>query len=215
MNANDQLTTVVISHDVAPGHEGDFVAWQDRVVAAVQQFPGFVSAERVPPVHDAQQSWTVIYRFSSPDAHDAWAQSDVRKQLQAEAPEFANFKLATHLGDFAGWIPSKNGDPPRWKSATAVFTAFYPTAVLLTFTIAKLLTAVGIDSLWLVSFIINIIGVAFLTWSVMPLLVKVIGFWLVPDGTLTSKQEAAGLGVNLAFWVITAVICYFLTLSFG
>lgn len=209
--APDELATIVINHRVEPGQEVEFVAWQDRVLAAVRQFPGFVGAERIPPVAGAQPNWMVIFRFESLAHHDAWRDSAVRTQLQADAPQFANYEIAKHIGSFAGWIPTTiDGAAPRWKSATAVLTAFYPTAILLFYTVNKLLAAADISALWAVALLANAAGVAFLTWVVMPLLVKVIGFWLVPSKDISVRRNILGAGICVAFMIVTGLVAWIL-----
>lgn len=210
MPQNTDLTTVVIQHPVSAGDRSEFVAWQDRVAREVQKVPGFVNAERIPPLEGAQANWTIIYRFDSPEAHKRWTDSPIRKQLQAEAPKFDNYQLQEHIGPFAGWIPSNEGAPPKWKTATAVLTAFFPTALLLTYTIALLLPAVGITALWANSLIVNACGVAFLTWILMPQLLKVIGFWMVPSARLSRHDQIKGGLICVGFLVLTAIVFYLL-----
>lgn len=207
---SSELTTVVIQHPVAADERQDFVAWQDQVLAEVRKVPGFVNAERIPPVAGAQQDWTIIYRFDSPAAHKCWTDSPIRKQLQAQAPQFANYQLQEHVGPFAGWIPHEDGAPPKWKSATAVLTAFFPTAVLLTYTVGKWLPQMGVTALWANLLLVNAVGVSFLTWVVMPQLVKLIGFWLVPSNKLTRRQELKGIGIVVGLMILTAVVCVLL-----
>ncbi|MEI6621375.1 MAG: antibiotic biosynthesis monooxygenase [Actinomycetes bacterium] len=205
----NDVATIVIHHRVDPDRNAEFNAWQDQVLAAVQQFPGFLGAERVPPVPGAQPVWTIILRFASLAQHDVWRDSPIRHQLQADAPQFADFDIDKHVGTFAGWIPTTiDGNAPKWKSATAVLTAFYPTAVLLTYTVVKLLTAANITALWATALLVNAAGVAFLTWVVMPLLVKVIGFWLVPSRDISMRANVLGAGICVGFMILTGIIAW-------
>ena len=206
---SQEVATIVIHHRVDPDQTEEFNRWQGEVLEAVKQFPGFLGAERVPPVPSAQSVWTIILRFESLAHHAAWRDSPIRHELQAKAPQFADYDIDKHVGTFAGWIPTTiSGNAPRWKSATAVLTAFYPTAVLLTYTVSKLLTAANITSLWAVALLVNAAGVAFLTWVVMPLLVKVIGFWLVPSRLISMRANILGAGICVGFMILTGIVAW-------
>ncbi len=89
-----------------------------------------------------------------------------------------------------------------------MLTALYPTALLLRYTVSKLLTAANITSLWAVALLVNAAGVAFLTWVVMPLLVKVIGFWLVPSRYISMRQDILGSVIWLGFMILTGIVAW-------
>jgi antibiotic biosynthesis monooxygenase (ABM) superfamily enzyme len=46
-------------------------------------YPGFWSAELIPPAHDCLQNWTLIQKFKTNDQAIAWQQSDSLKELMA------------------------------------------------------------------------------------------------------------------------------------
>ena len=141
--------------------------------------------------------------------HDAWQDSPIRHELQANALQFADYDIDKHVATFAGRIPTTiNGNAPSWKSATAVLTAFYPTLVLLTYALSKLLTAANVTSLWAVALLVNAAGVAFLTWVVMPLLVKVIGFRLVPSRLISMRANILGAGICVGFMILTGIVAW-------
>jgi antibiotic biosynthesis monooxygenase (ABM) superfamily enzyme len=78
----------------------------------------------------------------------------------------------------------------------------------LTYTVSKLLTAANITSLWAVALLVNAAGVAFLTWVVMPLLVKVIGFWLVPSRLISIRANILGAGICVGFMILTGIVAW-------
>jgi uncharacterized protein len=68
---------------IRPGSEDAFAAWKGRHDAAVAAFPGFNSADIVPPgEHDS--TWTMLLNFDSKERLAAWQHSSERAKLVAE-----------------------------------------------------------------------------------------------------------------------------------
>jgi uncharacterized protein len=80
------------------------------------------------------------------------------------------------VGGFAGWFEIDGAPgPPRWKQGVAVLVALYPTTLLLGF-VQRTFAA---DAPWVPAlFVSNVVGIAILTWLLMPLVTRLLAPWL-------------------------------------
>jgi antibiotic biosynthesis monooxygenase (ABM) superfamily enzyme len=77
----DNSATVVTNTCVAPGHEGEFADWQAEMSRLVGSFPGFVSAEVIPPFPPTQVDWVIVQRFESQELLRNWLESSQRADM--------------------------------------------------------------------------------------------------------------------------------------
>jgi uncharacterized protein len=209
-----RLATVLVSHPVDPADEDEFLAWQQRVTDAERQFPGFLGAELFRPVPGAQREWTALYRYDSDEHVNAWLESAERQRLLAEGERFRDFELRRISSPFGSWFSSpddggENRGPARWKTALSVLVALYPTVVLLTLGISEVW---GSAPLWLSLLIGNIMSVSLLTWVVMPIVTRVLRFWLVPArGRPAGRVDVIGAVASIGFLTFAALIFWLCT----
>lgn len=78
-----EAATVVMTLDVRAGREREYQAWQERTTEAARCRPGFEAAELYPPTSAEDQSWNVVFRFSSLDLLRDWLDSPARRRLLA------------------------------------------------------------------------------------------------------------------------------------
>ncbi|MER5392498.1 antibiotic biosynthesis monooxygenase [Saccharopolyspora sp. NPDC002686] len=103
--------TVLISLTVREGREDDYRRWQQKVDQAAGGFSGFEAAEQYPPTSDEQNSWSVVFRFSTIDQLTAWLNSAERQELLAEGDD---------LFEGAATQEILAGEPPTRDVVTAV-----------------------------------------------------------------------------------------------
>ncbi len=72
---------IVIQTRVAPGHDEEFVRWQEQVNNAIAQFPGYLDHTVIPPNPPVQVDWVIVQRFESAETARAWLQSEQRLRL--------------------------------------------------------------------------------------------------------------------------------------
>ncbi|MEU9497185.1 antibiotic biosynthesis monooxygenase [Streptomyces sp. NPDC048196] len=205
-----KAVTAVISHDVEPGREQGFLKWQEKTLKAQEKAPGFMGSELFQPVEGVQQHWVVVFRFDSREHLDDWLASDVRAVLLEEGRKyFTAYDVRKVSSAFSGWFRFGHGNgegaPPNWKQAMTVLLALYPTVMVLTLTLGDALNRVKFP-LYLAMFLSNILSVSALTWLLMPLVNRGLGFWLAPGRTLGRRSQLAGIAaVALCYLVSLAV----------
>ncbi|WP_328928709.1 antibiotic biosynthesis monooxygenase [Streptomyces sp. NBC_00190] len=83
----ETAATVIIGRKVRPGMEREYEKWQDRVNAAVAEYPGHLGVEVSPPT-DVQPDWAVVYRFDSVAHLQAWMNGATRQRLLDAGAEY-------------------------------------------------------------------------------------------------------------------------------
>jgi antibiotic biosynthesis monooxygenase (ABM) superfamily enzyme len=215
IRGNDpEMVTIVVSHPVGPADQKEFLAWQGRVTDAERQFPGFRGAELFRPVPGVQDEWTALYRYDSDEHASAWLESEERRQLLREGERFREFRLQRISSPFGSWFAPPDGDeepagPPNWKTALSVLVGLYPTVVLLTLAISEIWPR---GPLWATLLIGNVCSVSLLTWVVMPVVTRALGFWLGPGRQAgRARLDVAGAAVSVAFLTIAALVFWLCT----
>ncbi|MET7859731.1 antibiotic biosynthesis monooxygenase [Streptomyces sp. NPDC005318] len=204
-----ETVTAVVSHEVKPGREKEFLRWQEKAFKAQAKSPGFMGSELFRPVEGVQEHWVVVFRFDSREHLDDWLASDVRQTLLEEGRHyFASYDVRKVGSAFSGWFRFGEGEqdsaPPNWKQAMTVLMALYPTVMVLNLTEGHWLDKLGVPG-YIGLFIGNVLSVSALTWLLMPLVNRTLAFWLVPGRATTSRVHLAGAAA--------VVLCYALCLA--
>lgn len=206
---------MVVSTRVRPGREDEYRAWQHRIDAEAARFPGCLGNEVFVPVPGLQDEWVVVVRFESAEHLREWLRSDVRRRLVAEADSlWDDVRVERFSGGFPGWFapattrPGAPAFPPQWKQAMSVLLALYPTVMLLTFFLSPRLAGLPLAG---AMFVGNVVSVAILTWLLMPLVNRLLGFWLVPTPARSGLVEALGTGLVILGYA--AAVCAFLAFA--
>jgi antibiotic biosynthesis monooxygenase (ABM) superfamily enzyme len=121
--------------------------------------------------------------------------------VKAGSKTFASYQFISFATGLEGWFSGRTGTeqsglaPPAWKQNAAVILALYPTVILQ----SALFSALGLMQGWPLpsSMIVNnIITSSLLTWLLMPLVSRLLGFWLQPPPRpLALKTELLGAGI--------------------
>ena len=170
--------TAVASFRLRPDAETDLLAWYRELQTTLVGFDGFIRTELVEPTPGTQDDTAVVFSFTERRFLDHWLDSPERSDLLARLdPLVEGERTVNVVGGFAGWFPSDGagGTPRRWKQAALVLLALYPTSL-----------AIGVmrDAWWpdldapAATLLGNAIGVAVLSWLLMPLLTRAFRRWL-------------------------------------
>lgn len=175
----DEATTVtaVASFRIDPSDTTEFREWYRRLHDVLDRFDGFIRSELVEPLPGTQDDTAIIFSFRSRAALDRWLDSSERRSVLADVdPLLESERTVNVVGGFAGWFSgSTSATPKRWKQAALVLLALYPTALVL---------GVARDSLYpdlsdpLAVLVGNVVGVAILSWVLMPALTRRFDGWL-------------------------------------
>ncbi|MGW6120104.1 antibiotic biosynthesis monooxygenase [Nocardia sp. NPDC055165] len=211
----EEVATVVVSHPVAADRETEFIAWQDRMTEVERTFRGFRGSGLHRPIPGVQSDWTIIYSFASAEYLDHWLESPQRKALLEEAPDFRDFEVHRIANPYGSWFPpsrtGEDGGPASWKTALSVLVGLYPTVVILTVIIAEIWPGA---QLWISLLVGNILSVSLLTWVVMPVVTRALGFWMRSDPRPDPRTDLVGLACSVGFLTLAAIFFYLVTRVF-
>lgn len=83
----DPIPTIIVSRQVIPGLEREFVSWNTRIREAAERWPGHLGSEAQPPDEAHPGEWIIVYRFATAEQLDAWMTSDERRMLLDEGDQ--------------------------------------------------------------------------------------------------------------------------------
>ncbi|MDY7099980.1 MAG: antibiotic biosynthesis monooxygenase [Actinomycetota bacterium] len=172
--------TAVSSVRVREGASDAYAAAHDRLVERMGAFDGFIRSELLWPVPGVQDDTIVLFTFDDRAHLDAWLASPERAEALDElAPLTESDRAVNVVGGFAGWFPAgATGAPPRWKQATLVLAALFPTSLAIGAVRERVLPDLATVPATLLA---NVIGIIVLTWLLMPWLTRVFAGWLRRD----------------------------------
>ncbi|MEO1396416.1 MAG: hypothetical protein AAFV90_26280 [Cyanobacteria bacterium J06634_5] len=197
--------SLVIEHTVAAGDGLAFRWWHSKLTRRAKRFKGYIRTDLCAPVKGNRAGqplkWYSIVHFDSTERLNQWMKSRDRETLiKSGQKTFSSYQFISFATGLEGWFSSKTGTeqvglgPPAWKQNAAVILALYPTVMLQ----SALFAALGFTQSWPVPnamIVNNIITSSLLTWAVMPLVTRLLGFWLQPTPQpITRKTEILGLG---------------------
>lgn len=175
---SDTEVRVVSSYRLEPGTEARHVMVHKRMLDALERFPGFRSREVLDAVPGVQDETVVILTFDSPGNLRRWLDSDDRSRILEDLDAITVGSLTTNVvGGFAGWFPGRSDstEPPKWKQALVILAALFPVSLTVAVLRSWLFPELPLVPTVLAS---NVIGIAILTWLLMPTLTHALRDWL-------------------------------------
>lgn len=211
----DTLVTAVVTHRVPPERVDEFLAWQERLRLAENNFPGYRGSEIFRPVEGLQDDWTALYRYDSAADLDRWLTSTERQRLLDEGKRFSAFQLRTIDNSFGSWFAFDDGGnqakaASKIKTVFAVWVGLYPTVTLLNLALSPARLP-----LWQAVLIGALLSSFVMTYVTMPFYVnRLLQRWLypAPDAPKTAANIRAALVITVVmvfwaalFWLVTTV----------
>jgi antibiotic biosynthesis monooxygenase (ABM) superfamily enzyme len=179
MRTTDEPVTIVFSQCIAPQNYDEFVALHDDAVERLDQFPGFLGSQLLPPVAGVQEDHVIVASFASRSDLDRWLESETRQEwVDRSESLIEGDRTYNVVGGFGGWFPSQASQrqgPKRWKQSIAVFIALFPTVLLITLIRGAIAPDMNVV---LAVFIGNVLGILILTYILMPPLTRRLQNWL-------------------------------------
>lgn len=195
--------TEVVVTQVPPGALGGFLAASAAIQRVQGRFPGYRGTSIQAPEDASATTWTTCIRFDTAAQLDAWLASPDRAALLREAGAVVARSRHRRLpASFAAWFagPGAPG-PPLWKQAALVLLVLFPVVMLEMRFLAPHLVALPPT---LATFLGNALSVGIVTWPLMPLAVRAMGWWLRPR-----DRGAEILGLLLLGTVYAAEVALF------
>jgi len=190
-----RLASVVISHNVAPEDEADFLEWQHTMQAAEALSKGFIRHKIERPIPGVQDRWVTIVTFDNDADLESWLNSTERADVLSKGDKFnRNIDLRRTNYGFDYWFPANEtvSSSPHsiLKQNLLVLLALYPLVFLWDCFIGNpLLNAHGIP-FWLSLFIGNLVSTQLLGWWAVPWISRRFKWWVKSD--ISTELNIAG-----------------------
>ena len=178
--SNDESVTIIISRRVKSGKEREFEEWSVGIAQELRKFEGYLGTNVLHPSDHMTSEYVVIIKFNKYSNLKNWEDSSIRAKWIERAGDFTEGDVEIQkLTGLEYWFtlpktPLKT-PPPRYKMAIVTFLALFPTINLVNLLLNPLL-----DSLHgTVRLAITVmITVGLMTYLVMPLMTRLLAFWL-------------------------------------
>jgi antibiotic biosynthesis monooxygenase (ABM) superfamily enzyme len=175
--------TAVASRRVKRGREREFEEWVSGILAAANEFPGYLGSEVLRP-GDApgDDEYRIVFRFDRESNLRAWEISEERRRWLRKAEPLIHEERVHVLTGLETWftLPWKAGEPspPRYKMALVTWLAVFPLITVILVLFGPLL---GLLPMLLRTLVLTAVMVSLMTYVVMPRLTRLFSFWLYPD----------------------------------
>ena len=167
--------TVTVARRVAPGREGDFEEWSERLTRTASTFPGFLGAGMLRPGR-VGEPWHVVFRFASDQQLHAWESSPERAILLTAGDDLVHSTALHRVSGLETWfeLPGHTAPaPPKWKMFVVSLAAIYLLQLVLNLVIDPLELPMPLRVA-----LIAVAVTALMTWLVMPRLARLLEAWL-------------------------------------
>jgi antibiotic biosynthesis monooxygenase (ABM) superfamily enzyme len=202
----DSNVTEVIFSKIKPGKEDTYREWAARMQSAQAKYPGYKGTFLQPP-DEKEGFWTTIMRFDSGSHLEGWMNAPERKEMLSESKAFIEHEQLTRLAtSFPGWFPTdpKTGKgPPNWKAGMLVLLGLFPIVMLESLFLSPRLASLNFS---LALFIGNTISVALTTYLTMPLFIKTLKWWLLPEPDAPKNVHWKGTLLVFALYALSVAI---------
>lgn len=176
----EQDIHVAITRKVKPGFEEKFEQAIQEFFTTTSGHQGSLGAQLIRPVSRSENNvYGILRSFKSRADRDAFYQSEdfiswqqkIEPMVESEYQRLELHGLEAFFAD-----PTIINHPPKWKMAMVTWLGVWPTVFLITQFFAPLLNLPPLPGTAVDTFLVVII----LSWVVMPLLTRVMRFWLKP-----------------------------------
>ena len=175
--------TAVASRRVKRGREREFEEWLSGILAAANEFPGYLGSEILRP-GDApgDDEYRIVFRFDRASNMRAWEKSEERRRWLDKMDPLVHEENVQVLTGLETWftLPSKPGEPspPRYKMALVTWLAVFPLISLIFALFGPLLSQLPT---LLRTLVLTAVMVSLMTYVIMPRMTRLFSFWLYPD----------------------------------
>jgi antibiotic biosynthesis monooxygenase (ABM) superfamily enzyme len=202
----DTNVTEVIFSKIKPGKEDTYREWAARMQSAQAKYPGYKGTFLQPP-DEKGGFWTTIMRFDSASHLEGWMNAPERKEMLSESKAFIEHEQLTRLAtSFPGWFPTDpitGQGPPKYKAGMLVLLGLFPIVMLEARFLNPRLASLNSS---LAMFIGNVLSVAATTYLTMPLFIKALKWWLLPEPDAPKSVHWKGTLLVFALYALSVAI---------
>lgn len=176
---NDNVNRRIARRRAKPGCEGSYEAMIRGMFEESRKFPGFLSAELIPP-ESLGGEYQVIQRFATEQDLARWSASQERltwlERLNTVADGDPEYRLLNGLEVWFGptAIPTST-PPPKWKMTVVSWLGIFPTVALL---LAYVSPALADLPFLIRTAIFTAIVAILMSYVVMPRVSRWMAWWL-------------------------------------
>jgi uncharacterized protein len=210
--AQANSSSLVIEYEIFADKEILFEQWQAELKLAASKFKGYLGTDIFPPIIGGHHKWYIVVRFDNSANLTCWFDSDIRHELiRTGRKNFAPYEyknLGTGLEEWFSQKRNVSSKPkpilPAWKQNFAVLFGLYPVVMIENL----LFSHFGLMTYWPLAhkiFVGNVISCSLLTWVVMPLVTKLLKFWLKPQRSLLQINLAGTVIVFLGYGLMISL----------
>ena len=215
----------VVMARVAPGNEGTYGNLRAALDAKAAEFPGFVGVEVFSPP-PGEDDWTAVLTFRSQADLQRWRASPERAELLRRIHTVAHDRDWVLPSGFRRWSSEDTSDTqaPVWKQAMTALAVLYAMVSVLNITLgnfignglsvegSKVVSGLGLP-FPLVVFVGNAVGTVLLTWVLMPIVTRLLNWWLNPAAS--RAQTIRGVVLLLVIYVVEVLFFVWVFRTFG
>ncbi len=176
---NSPVTTTVTRR--APvGRDREVLAWLQTGLSLAEGFPGFLGGGWLRP-SVGSADWHVLYRFAGPDDVATWEESSERTWWLGSARGLMTQTSAERRTGIEGWFDAPTSvdvlvkQPPRWKQALVIYSAFFPLSLLAALLLNPHLTGLPVALRVLIT---TVVLTPIMTYLALPRVTKALEWWL-------------------------------------
>jgi len=138
---------------------------------------------------DGAGEHVVVFRFDTYEHLRAWHESDIRRQALRRAEVFRESRVSSETKsslEFCFEPVGSPASPPRWKMALVTVAAVWPASLFVPWLLRPL---IGTLPPYLRALPVAIGIVTLLTWVLLPVLSRVLRFWLIDPASSASHRK--------------------------
>ncbi|KAB2927464.1 MAG: antibiotic biosynthesis monooxygenase [Dechloromonas sp.] len=176
---SEQSVFRIVSRRARPACEAAYEALVKAMFDEARRFPGYLSAELIPPPRPGGE-YQIVQRFATQADLDRWNASPERldwmEKLSTVADGAPEYRLLHGLDAwFAPTSLPVAKTPPRWRLTLVSWLGIYPTVAVLLIFVGPLLE--GLPQLLRIAVITALVAVL-MSYVIMPRLTRWLGAWL-------------------------------------
>ncbi|QKD01931.1 antibiotic biosynthesis monooxygenase [Mesorhizobium loti R88b] len=175
--------TVVITHRVRDGRQGDYEKWINEIGPLCRSSPGNLDWQIIRPVPGFSSTYSVIIRFDTIAHLRGWTESSVRGQLIERVKPFLasgdDFSIRSGLDFWFAPTEAKTKVPARWRQSLVTWSVIYPLVLGVPMIVLPALRFLGIpDHRLITTFVVTGTIVVLMVYVIMPRYTKLVKRWL-------------------------------------